>query len=77
MNIEDFHKTPLAVVVARVRSEATGRGRIIGSSELVGLVPRDALKGSTPALLGLPRFHPAQLVEAHVGARRAPAIPED
>ncbi len=77
MNIEDFHKTPLAVVVARVRSEATGRGRIIGSSELVGLVPRDALEGSTPALLGLPRFRPAQLVEAHVGAPRAPAIPED
>jgi glutamate formiminotransferase len=62
MNIEDYRRTPLGDVVARVRSEAARRGRIIGPSELVGLVPRDALTGTTPALLGLPRFDPAQII---------------
>lgn len=62
MNIEDFRRTPLRDVVARVRSEAARRGRIIGESELVGLVPRDALTGVTPASLGLPRFNPAQII---------------
>jgi glutamate formiminotransferase len=62
MNIEDYRRTPLGDVVARVRSEAARRGRIIGLSELVGLVPRDALTGTTPALLGLPRFDPAQII---------------
>jgi glutamate formiminotransferase len=62
MNIEDYRRTPLGDVVARVRSEAARRGRIIGASELVGLVPRDALIGTTPVLLGLPRFDPAQII---------------
>jgi hypothetical protein len=62
MNIEDYRRTPLWDVVARVRSEAARRGRIIGTSELVGLVPRDALTGITPASLGLPRFNPAQII---------------
>ena len=62
MNIEDYRRTPLGDVVARVRSEAARRGRIIGPSELVGLVPRDALNGITPAALGLPRFNPAQII---------------
>ena len=62
MNIEDSRRTPLSDVVARVRSEAARRGRIIGASELVGLVPRDALTGVTPASLGLPRFNPAQII---------------
>lgn len=62
MNIEDYRRTPLRDVVARVRREAARRGRIIGPSELVGLVPRDALTGVTPASLGLPRFNPAQII---------------
>ena len=62
MNIEDYRRTPLGEVVARVRSEAARRGRIIGESELVGLVPRDAFGGSSPASLGLSRFNPAQIV---------------
>ena len=62
MNVEDFRRTPLTEVVARVRSEAARRGPIIGPSELVGLVPRDALNGITPAALGLPRFDPSQII---------------
>jgi len=77
MNIEDYRRTSIAEVVARVRSEAGARGRTIAGSELVGLVPRDALEGSTPASLGLPDFCPAQVVEAHVRAIRPHAITED
>lgn len=77
MNIEDYRRTSIAEVVARVRSEAGARGRTIAGSELVGLVPRDALEGSTPASLGLPDFCPAQVVEAHVRTIRPHAITED
>ena len=43
MNLTNFHKTPLHVVFEAVRSEAERRGVSIASSELVGLIPQDAV----------------------------------
>lgn len=63
MNVEDYRRTPLRAVVERVRHEAASRGVRSGASELVGLIPRDALRGVSPATLGLPAFHPAQVIE--------------
>lgn len=66
MNLEDFHRTPPRVVVERVRREATSRGLVAGDSELVGLIPRGALVGTSPSSLGLPGIHPGQIVETHL-----------
>jgi hypothetical protein len=43
MNLTDFHKTPLARVVELIRREASRYGVAIERSELVGLIPQDAL----------------------------------
>lgn len=70
MNLEDVRATPPARVMTNVRREADRLGVRLGSSELVGMIPRDALRGTTPAALGLERFTPAQLLEARVPALR-------
>ncbi len=43
MNLTDYRQTPLAQVVEFVRREAARYGTAIHSSELVGLIPQDAL----------------------------------
>lgn len=63
MNVEDYGRTPLVAVVRRVRDEAAARGLVAGQSELVGMIPRDALAGSTPAALGLADLPPARVIE--------------
>jgi len=70
MNLEDFRRTPPRVVVERVRREAASRGLVAGNSELVGLIPREALSGVSPSSLGLPGLRPGQIVEAHVPSLR-------
>jgi glutamate formiminotransferase len=71
MNLEDTRGTPPAAVMRAVRREADRLGVALGPSELVGLMPRHALRGTTPAALGLPRFTPAQVLEARCpGLRR-------
>lgn len=63
MNVEDYRRTPLDAVVARVRREAAARGLVAGESELVGMVPRAALGGASPHDLGLPDLPPAKIIE--------------
>lgn len=70
MNIEDPALTPPWVVMSAVRRAADQLGVQLGDSELVGLVPRRVLRGPTPAALGLPRFTPAQVLEAQCPALR-------
>jgi glutamate formiminotransferase len=71
MNLEDSRGTPPAAVMRAVRREADRLGVELGESELVGLLPRHALRGTTPAALGLRRFTPAKLLEAQCpGLRR-------
>lgn len=64
MNVEDYRRTPLLAVVGRVRREAAARGLVAGESELVGLVPRDALVGASPGQLGLVELRPEQVIES-------------
>lgn len=63
MNIEDYRRTPLLAVVGRVRREAADRGLVAGESELVGMVPRAALDGTSPDALGLPGLPPEKIIE--------------
>lgn len=70
MNLEDYRVTSPARALAAIRREADRLGVEVGPSELVGMIPRDALRGTSPAALGLRRFTPAQLVEARIPALR-------
>ena len=75
MNLEDYRVTSPARAVAAVRREAERLGVAVGSSELVGMVPKAALRGTSPAALGLERFTPAQVLEARCPDLRRPDPP--
>jgi len=64
MNIEDYAAAPVPAVIAAVRREAERLGTRAGDAELVGLIPRAALGGMTPAALGITGFRPGMLVES-------------
>ena len=43
INILDFHKTPLHIVFDAVKEEAEARGVYVTGSELIGLIPLEAI----------------------------------
>jgi len=63
MNLEDYRATSPAAAIAAVRAEAERLGIEAGEAELVGLVPRDALRGSSPSALGIRGFRPGQVLD--------------
>ncbi len=66
MNLEDFRRTPPALAIAAVRREAERLGVEAGDSELVGLIPRAAVLGTSPGALGLRGFRPGQVLESQL-----------
>ncbi len=74
MNLEDFRRSPPAVVLAAVRREAERLGVEVGDSELVGLIPAAALRGVSPSALSLRGFRPGQVLDLHL-PRRPPFDP--
>lgn len=68
MNLTDFSKTPLPVVVELVRREAARYGALIASSELVGLIPQQALLDAATWYLQLDGFKPDQVLENRLTA---------
>ena len=74
MNLTDYRRTPLSVALASVAREAAREGIEIAGTELVGLVPQDAVDGSAG---GTPMFdviRPHRTIEAQLG-RRSPSRP--
>ena len=63
MNLTDFRRTGLAVVVDRIRQEAAADGVECAGSELIGLIPRAALEGATPQELMLADFSDDRILE--------------
>ncbi len=63
MNLTDFHQTPVFRVVETVRREAARYGEGIHHSELVGLIPQEALSESAAWYLQLDGFQPDQVLE--------------
>ena len=63
MNLTDFHQTPIARVVEMVRREAAVYGAAIHHSELVGLIPQEALVNASTWHLQLHDFHSEQILE--------------
>lgn len=63
MNMTNFRQTPLARVVEAVRREAERYGVGIHHSELVGLIPQDALIDAAVWYTQLDGFKPDQILE--------------
>lgn len=66
MNIEDYVAAPVPAVLAAVRGVAERIGVEAGDAELVGLIPRAALGGVSPAALGITGFRPGMVVESQL-----------
>ncbi len=63
MNLTNFHKTPLALVVETIRREAARYGVTIHHAELVGLIPQAALADAAVWYLQLDQFSPEQILD--------------
>jgi glutamate formiminotransferase len=63
INMVNFKKTPLHRVVEMVRSEAARYGVNVVGSEIVGLVPNDALLAAADFYLRLEDFNVSQVLE--------------
>jgi glutamate formiminotransferase len=66
MNMTDFTKTPLFRVIETIRNEAARRGVAITGSEIVGLVPAQALVDSAEHYLQLTGFSSSQVLETRL-----------
>lgn len=74
MNLTNFRQTPVYRVVEMVRREAQRYGVGIHSSELVGLIPQEALVDSAVWYMQLDQFESAQILEQRmVEALAAPS----
>jgi len=71
MNLTNFHKTPLARVVEMIRREAQRYGVGIHHSELVGLIPQEALVDAALWYLQLDQFEPEQILEQRLAVVQA------
>lgn len=70
MNLTNFEKTPIHRVVEMIRREAARYGALITHSELVGLIPEDALLDAAQWYLQLDRFTKDQVLERRLAAVR-------
>ncbi|MFZ5807742.1 MAG: glutamate formimidoyltransferase [Chloroflexota bacterium] len=68
MNLTNFRETPIAQVVEMIRREAARYGLAIHHSELVGLIPQDALVDAAVWYLQLDQFEPQQILERRLEA---------
>jgi glutamate formiminotransferase len=63
MNLTDYRRTPIHRVLEVIRSEAARYGVLITHTEIVGLVPAEALIDSARFYLQLNGFSPDQVLE--------------
>ena len=71
MNLTNFRRTPLARVVELIRREAERYGVAVHHSELVGLIPQEALVEAARWYLQLDQFEPEQVLERRLAAAQA------
>ena len=65
-NMTDFTRTHLYQAMEMVRFEARRYGVNVIGSEIIGLVPMDALVDTASYYLGLEGFTPDQVLEARI-----------
>jgi glutamate formiminotransferase/formiminotetrahydrofolate cyclodeaminase len=68
MNLTNYHGTPVARVVETIRREAQRYGVSIHHSELVGLIPQEALVDAAVWYLQLDQFKSEQILETKLYA---------
>ncbi|MGH7254993.1 MAG: cyclodeaminase/cyclohydrolase family protein, partial [Nitrospirales bacterium] len=66
MNLTNFEETPIHVAFEAVRREAAARGVEVAESEIVGLVPQQALIQAARFGLRLGQFDPSQVLETRL-----------
>jgi glutamate formiminotransferase/formiminotetrahydrofolate cyclodeaminase len=66
MNLTNYRATPVARVVEMIRREAARYGVGIHHSELVGLIPQEALIEAARWYLQLDQFEPSQVLETRL-----------
>jgi glutamate formiminotransferase/formiminotetrahydrofolate cyclodeaminase len=71
MNLTNFRETPIARVVEFIRREAERYGVGIHHSELVGLIPQEALVDAAVWYTQLDQFDKAQILESGGGSAAA------
>ncbi|HET9589469.1 MAG TPA: glutamate formimidoyltransferase [Anaerolineales bacterium] len=64
INLTNYRETPVARVVELIRREAARYGTSIHHSELVGLIPQDALTDAAVWYMQLDQFDKSQILEA-------------
>lgn len=81
MNLTNFHKTPMARVVEMIRREAQRYGVQVHHSELVGLIPNEALVDASVWYMQMDQFEPDQILETRLydqsGASTEEIVPEE
>ncbi len=73
MNLTNFHKTSMARVVEMIRREAQRYGVQVHHSELVGLVPSEALVDAAVWYMQMDQFEPDQILESKLFEKGAPS----
>lgn len=73
MNLTNFKETPIHMAVEAVRAEAQQAGFDIHHSELVGLIPQEALLDTAVSYIQLDGFKPDQVLETRLAGH--PDIP--
>jgi glutamate formiminotransferase len=63
MNLTDFERTQMHVALEAVRSEASRRGVLVTSTELIGLAPAKALEAAAAAYMGIESFSLGRVLE--------------
>lgn len=71
MNLTNFRKTPLPLVIETIRREAERYGVGIHNSELVGLIPQQALVDTAVWYTQMDLFSPEQILEYRIAAAAA------
>lgn len=71
MNLTDFRRTPIHVVVELIRREAARYGVMIESSELIGMLPQQALLDAAVWYLQLDNFTPDLVIENRLHGQAA------
>jgi glutamate formiminotransferase / 5-formyltetrahydrofolate cyclo-ligase len=66
MNLTNFRETPVKAIFDRVKVEAARYGVQVLESELIGLIPEEALMDVTPQYLMLRDFSEDRIIERHL-----------
>ncbi len=74
MNLTNFHQTALARVMEMIRTEAARYGVRVHHSELVGLIPNQALVDAAIWYLQMDQFEPAQILESRLMDQTPPPL---